>query len=464
MQKGFYDKALTKFKETYEMDQAFIDPVLNLLKNYHENEAENGDILFTMGVLYAHKGLFKIASDFLYNAMTIETTLKEAVVIQLQNIISKQPEEIDARFSLAQVYKDMHNFVQAIALLRQIEMINSNEMPSVINYYLDMLTMDPSNTMLLLSMGDTYLKMENLEKSLDSFRKVLSIDKNYIDAIIDRLQDFEHKTTEIQMFLSDLNKEKGDYINAVNWLNAIYISDITKHEIISGKILDILNLQPRQQNALMLLSFIYFDLKEYQKLIDLSYDVFEKSTVEEIKFRLGVLISQAYKKIEKKEKSDEIINKMKNQNLDLFYTIVTQIYEQEKSKKLLKFQIDFEADPASEKERLNYAEYLIKQRDFEKAKSILNYGFKNDDAALERLYLLSKISEETNNIIFAIEIASPLRNSKKSKHIAHLVNLMKRLGYFGEIDSLIKNNPETASEMHKFRYIQNAFNEFKIIA
>lgn len=464
MQKGNYEQALIKFKETYEMDQTYIDSVLNLLKNYHENEAENGEILFTMGVLYAHKGLFKIASDFLYNAMTIETTLKEAVIIQLQSIIAKQPEEIDARFSLAQVYKDMHNFVQAISLLRQIEMINPGEMPSVVNYYLDMLSVDPSNTMLLLSIADTYLRMGEIDKSLDSYKKVLSIDKNHIDSIIDRLQDYEHKNTGIQMFLSDLYKENGDYINAVNWLNAIYITDITTHELISKKILEILNLQPRQQNALMLLSFIYFDLKEYQKLIDLSYDVFEKSTVEEIKFRLGILISQAYKKLDMKEKSDAIVSKMKGENLQLFYTIVTQIYEQEKSKKLLKFQLDFEADQTDEKARLNYADFLVKQRDLENAKKVLNYKFKAGENADERMYLLSRISEETNNIIFALEIASPLRSSQNPKHISHIINLMKKLGYYGEIDSLIKGRPETVSQMNSFRYVQNAFNEFKIIA
>lgn len=464
MTQNDYEKAISKFKETYEIDKEYTDIILNTLKTLQESESvENGDILFLMGVLYARKGIYKMASDHLYNAMSIETSLKGAVVNQLQYIINQQPEEIYARYSLTQVYIDMRNFVQAIQLLRQIEMINPSERNNVISYYNDMLTEEPQNASVLFSLADSHLNNDQADTAIELFKKILSFSKHETDNIIDRIIEYPEKTLDIQFFLVDLYMDKTDYIGAVNWLNSIYISDISQTEKIKDKLDAVLTIEPHQQNALILLAYINYENEEYDDLISLTYDVFNKSQVQEMKFRFGALLVQAYRKQNMKQKAEEIISQMKKENADLFYAIITQLYEQEKSKGIYKLQKEFSENCDNEEVRLRYAKYLIKQKNYDEARKNLIYKFKEQVNDFERKYLLAKISEETNNYIFALEIATSLRHSPVEHHVFYLVSLLRKLGYYGEVDSIFKERPEFALTMKKFSISRNMFSENKII-
>jgi tetratricopeptide (TPR) repeat protein len=242
------------------------------------------------------------------------------------------------------------------------------------------------------------------------------------------------------------------------------VTDISSFEIIMERLNQILIVAPTQQSATMLLSLIYFDTGRYDKLIDLTHDVFEKSQVIEQKFRFGVLLAQSFRNLKQPKKAEDIVNKMKTENIQLFYAIVFQIYEQEKSKMALKMKDMFTSSPENEENLFNYAKYLIKQQNFDEAKKLLQRPFENENSNFERLYLLSTIYEKLSNLIFALEIASPLRRSDKPEHIAHLLKLMKKLGYYGDAENILREKRNISSELGRFQYMQNVFKDYKIIA
>lgn len=459
-----YNEGVERLKEAYQLDRSFMDPVLNLLKTMQEaDNVESGEILFTMGSLYADKGMYKMASDHFYNAMSIETTLKGQVINKLQMIINQQPEEIYARYSLVQVYIDMHNYIQAIQLLRQIETINPSESENVISYYQSMLASEPNDTSLLLSMGDSYLNGGQKEKAIEIFRRAIKADKNLLDTVIDKLIDYPDKDLGIQFFLSDLYAEQGDYEAAVNWLNAIYLSDISEQEQIKSKLNRVLEQSPEQQNALMLLSNIYYNQESYEELIKLSFDIFEKSTVQEMKFRSGMLLSQAYRKTGNEERAEEIISRMIRENRMLYYTVLLQFYEQEKSSRVYKLQKYIAEHENDNNAKIQYASSLIEQKNYDEAKHILMFRTDDEELEFERVYYLSKISEADNNLIFALQIATNLRHSKDAKHISYLIKLLMKLGYHGEIDSILNDNPQYTVSMNRLNLSKNVFGEYKVL-
>ena len=464
MDKGYYDKAISKVNETYEMDSSYIDSIISLLKSAIEHDVEDGNILFTIGKLHEKKGLYKLASDYLYNAMSIEISLKEAVIAELQSIINKQPEEVDARFSLAQVYKDMHNYMQTITLLRQIEMINPSDRETVIGYYQEMLFNEPNNTYLLISLGDSYMNMGSLPEAIETFKKAIALNPLQTDEIIDKLVDFESKTTELQLFISELYFKKQDFDSSVNWLNMVYVTDSSSADKILESLNRITEAAPSHQSAKMLLTLIYFDGGKYDKIIDLSFELFEKASSLDRKFRFGVLLAQSYRNIGSEKQADEITAKMQKQDAELYQAIVYQIYEQEKSKKVSKLKETFLLNPNDSQTLFNYAKYLIKQQDFTEALKILERKFDNPEEIIERSFLLSKIYERRFNVIYALELASPLRKSNKAEHIAYLVSLLKKLGYYGEAESVLREKASMSNELGRFQYMQNVFNDYKIIA
>jgi len=238
---------------------------------------------------------------------------------------------------------------------------------------------------------------------------------------------------------------------------------VTQTENIKQKLNSVLQLEPHQQNALILLAYIDYENEDYDNLISLTYDVFNKSQIPEMKFRFGTLLVQAYRKKGNQSKAEEIISLMKKENPDLFYAVITQLYEQEKSKGIYKLQEEFNNNPENEDVRLRYAKYLIKQNNLDEARKSLAFKFKNTDNDFERKYLLAKLTEQTNNYIFALEIASTLRHSPKEHHVFYLVSLLRKLGYYGEIDSIFKDRPEFAVTMKKFSISRNMFSENKII-
>ncbi|MDY6788313.1 MAG: tetratricopeptide repeat protein [candidate division WOR-3 bacterium] len=459
-----YPKAVQKFKETYELDNSFIEPILNHLSSLQENEnIESGEILYLMGVLYYEKNMPKMSADYLYNAMSIETDLKQPVLNQLRKIINTHPDDIYARFSLAQIYIEMANYVQAIQILRQIETIDPRESNNIIEYYNTMLAKEPDNPVILMSMADSYLQMGKIDRAIDIFNKILSIDRSQIDDVLERLLEFPDKNIDIQLFLSDLYKEKGDYSSAVNWLNAVYISDFSKHGIIRDKLNDLLDQYPNQSNALMLLSKIYYNLDNYEQLIELSHNIFDRSENPEMKFRSGMLLAQAYRKTDNEEKASDIIYRMKQENRELFYTVLVQFYEEEKSSRIYRLKEQFSKNEEKEEIRLEYAKYLISQNNFDKARELLSHRFSKKELDFDRLYYLGKISEKSNNLIFALQIASNLRHSMKVEHISFLIKLFKKMGYYGEIDSLLSEHKELSLSVNRNNISSNVFTEYKII-
>ncbi len=462
--KNEYKLALKKFNETIEISKEYIDPILNELRNLQEGEGvEDGEVLYTMGVLYIEKGLYKMAAEYLYNAITVETSLRSAIINQLQTIINNQPNDTFARQSLAQIYIDMTNYVQAIQYLRQIEMINPQEIENIISYYESMLQNDPDNILLLISLGDSNLKLSKTDEAINFYKKAVEKDKNQIPVIIDKILEFDEKDIALQFLLTELYIENNDYENAVNWLNSIYISDRTKIKDIKSLIDKILKNNPGQQNALMLLSLILYDNEEYEELIKLVYDVFEKGEEQIMKFRIGILLAQAYRKLSQNNKASEIINKMQSESKNVFYTIITQLYEEEKSKKIYKLQNQFNEDPENENIRIEYAKYLISQKNFDEARKLLIRKFNNEENEFERIYLLARISELNNNLVFALEIATPLRNSSKEIHISFLIKLLRKLGYYGEVESVMKARPEFAITLKNYNISKKIFSENKII-
>ncbi|MDI6700582.1 MAG: hypothetical protein QME48_05050 [bacterium] len=463
-----YDKGISKMYETYEMDSSYLDSIINLMSNYIEKESENGEMLYATGVFYSKKGLFKLASDYLYNAMSIETELKGKVISQLQFIINQQPDEVDPRFSLAQVYKDMHNYMQAITLLRQIELINPAETENVISFYKEMLTNEPNNNFLLISLADSYLKTNKIKEAVELYSKIIKVNKKYIDEVIDRILEIENKDVEIQLFLVDLYFEKDDFENASNWLNFLYLtSDTDVYEKIIEKANLIISKDPKNQKIISLLSHIYYDLKKFDKIIELTMEIYEKTTKDDEKIRYGILLAQSFKNLGNDKKKEEILSFIKNLNIDLFYEIIFQFYEEEKSKKCAKIEKMFKNGQTNDENMiLDYALNLYKQQRYFESINILNRKFNDTNLDFERIYLLSKNYEKLGNITYALEIASKLRDSSEKKHLNHLINLMKKLGYYGEIEGMLRSkihDTSFASEFTKTKYYSNLFSDYRII-
>ncbi|MEO0281431.1 MAG: hypothetical protein ABIN05_03680 [candidate division WOR-3 bacterium] len=463
-----YEKGISKMYETFEIDSSYLDSILNLMSNYIEKESENGEILYATGVFYAKKGLYKLASDYLYNAMSIETGLKEKVISQLLFIINQQPDEVDPRFSLAQVYKDMHNYMQAITLLRQIELINPSETENVISFYKEMLVNEPNNTFLLISLADSYLKLNRTTDAVELYSKIIKINKKYIDEIIDRIIELENKNFEIQLFLVDLYFEKDDFENASNWLNFLYLtSESDDYDRIIEKANLILSKDPKNQKMISLLSHLYYDQNKFDKLIELTMEIYEKTTKNEEKIRYGILLAQAFRFLGNQEKKNEIISFLKNLNIDLYYEIIFQLYEEEKSKKGSKIEKLFQREKI-EDERLiiEYAFNLYKQQRYYESINLLNRKFRDKNLDYERTYILSLNYEKIGNITYALEIGSKLRDSSETKHLNHLINLMKKLGYYGEIEGMLRNKKTDigfSSELTKTKYYKNLFSDYRII-
>ena len=213
----------------------------------------------------------------------------------------------------------------------------------------------------------------------------------------------------------------------------------------------------------MLLSNIYYNQEDYDSLIKLSFDIFEKSSVQEMKFRSGMLLSQAYRKISKQDKADDIISKMIKENRMLYYTVLIQFYEQEKSSRVFKLRKHLDSDPENQELIVEYAANLIAQNNFESAKNVLIFKSEIEEIEYERIYLLSKISEANNNLIFALQIATRLRYSSNMKHISYLIKLLMKMGYHGEIDSILKENPQYTVSMNKYNLSKHVFGEYKIL-
>jgi len=96
----------------------------------------------------------------------------------------------------------------------------------------------------------------------------------------------------------------------------------------------------------------------------------------------------------------------------------------------------------------------------------LNRKFNDKNLDFERIYLLSQNYEKIGNITYALEIASKLRDSSEKKHLNHLINLMKKLGYYGEIEGMLRSkihDTSFASEFTKTKYYRNLFSDYRII-
>jgi tetratricopeptide (TPR) repeat protein len=157
-----------------------------------------------------------------------------------------------------QTLKTAPNFPGAYDLLIQAY-IETNKLPQAVKELKDLLTKEPENSSVLMTLGLAYERMKDYPKAQDVYEKVLSIDPNFVPA---------------------LNNLACLYSEGLNDLNKAYDLARKAHE-----------LQPQEASAGDTLGWVLYKRGDYQQALSILQKSARAGDNPEIQFHLGMTAS-----------------------------------------------------------------------------------------------------------------------------------------------------------------------------
>ncbi len=215
--------AYLQFYDTANKDQVYFERALALMRNGLQNDPQNEEGFYRLGLAYFYRG-----------------RLEEALQ-QFRAVLEIAPQNALAHLQLAMVLEKMARREEAVEAYRAV------------------LRLLPENAAALTQLGNLYAQLDQPAAALDCFRKASAAQPSYAPAHNALGEFFAHKqqalATAKQHFLRALRLDP-DYISALNNSANLAMASANYDEA-SGYFLRVLALDPKFVPAYGNLAFIY---------------------------------------------------------------------------------------------------------------------------------------------------------------------------------------------------------------
>ena len=216
---GKYDEAFNLFQHCYALDSTNAN-VLSELSGFYNVLGEKSKAL-----VYLQKAVDKEPDNYYYNMMlaTLNRDLdqKEAAIDIYKKILETHADKTDVFMALAEVYNDNGDLQKAIDVLNELEksvgvresitlnkfrlysMLSEktkafDEIESIINK-------NPDNLSYILLLGDLYMQDNQLDKSIEQYKKVEAIDPD-LPALVLSMVTYYEKVGEPKLAQEEINR------------------------------------------------------------------------------------------------------------------------------------------------------------------------------------------------------------------------------------------------------------------
>ncbi|MEO0129138.1 MAG: tetratricopeptide repeat protein [candidate division WOR-3 bacterium] len=424
-----YSEGIKHLVQSCELDNNLVSRVLPLLEKLN-TQLPSPLLSFNLARVYYLADLKSSAIKFFIDAQEKEPAFREPAISEMKKICNEEPQDIEARKGLAQIYLNYNNLEDALYTTEEVFQIDKNEIRWVKDFVMQILSKNPSHIPSYHFLGKLFINEGNFANAIEVFKKLLDFAPQEAPNIIETLKQEYEKSPELIYFTGVLYKEIGEVNRTIALFKKLFDTDPDFADNIIIQIKEILLKNEKIGPAYLLLSEIYTYKKDYEHALE------SLKTVEKLipQRREEILLKQGQLYFEKGEvnKTLEIYTRLLQEAKDrnLVYKTIRKVRDEYFNKKLK--EIPKEAEEA----RLLRANvYLLMDKVKDAEKEIQSLG---SDKINTRDYIMlrARILLKKNQPIDALET---LRKLPVDKDTAMLyADIYESLGSYSAAAGVLK--------------------------
>jgi len=425
-----YPEGIKHLVQSCELDNNLVSRVLPLLERLN-TQMPSPLLSFNLGRVYYLAGLKSSAIKFFIDAQEKEPSFREPAISEMKKICNEEPQDIEARKGLAQIYLNYNNLEDALYTTEEVFQVDKNEIPWVKGFVMQILSKNPGHIPSYHFLGRLFIYEENFVNAIEVFKKLLDIAPQEAPNIIETLKSDYERSPELTYFIGVLYKEIGDVNRTIALFKKLFDTKPDFADNIINQIKEITLKNEKIAPAYLLLGEIYTFKKDYEHAIE-SFKKAEKlipQRREEILLKQGQLYFEKGEVNKTLEIYTHLLQEAKDRNV--VYKTIGKLRDEYFNKKLK--EISGESDD-THLLRANVYLLMDRVRDAEKEIQVLS-----EDTMKKRDYIIlkSRILLKKNQPIDALET---LRKLPVDKDTAILyADIYEALGSYSAAAGVLKS-------------------------
>ncbi|MCX7994322.1 MAG: tetratricopeptide repeat protein [candidate division WOR-3 bacterium] len=262
-----YAEGIRHLVQACELDNALVARVLPLLEKLN-TQMPSPLLSFNLARVYHLANLKSSAIKFFIEAQEKEPAFREPAITEMKRICSEEPQDVEARKGLAQIYLNYNNLEDALYTTEEVFNIDKNETPWVKGFLMQILSKNSNHIPSYYFLGRLFIYEENYSKAVEIYKKLAEIAPQEIPTIIETLSPICEKSDELIYYTGILYKEIGEFNRTVGLFKKIFDRNPEFADKLVAHLKEITIKNEKMIPAFLLLSEIYAFKKEYETAIE----------------------------------------------------------------------------------------------------------------------------------------------------------------------------------------------------
>ncbi|MEO0160727.1 MAG: tetratricopeptide repeat protein [candidate division WOR-3 bacterium] len=262
-----YPEGIKHLVQSCELDNTLVGRVLPLLEKLN-TQLPSPLLSFNLARIYHLANLKSSAIKFYIAAQEKESAWREPAISEMKKICNEEPQDIEARKGLAQIYFNYNNLEDALYTVEEIFNIDKNEIPWIKEFLMQILSKNPGHIPSYYFLGRLFTYEENYPKVVDTYKKLAEIAPQEVPVIIETLSPICERSGELMYYTGILYKETGELNRAIMLFKKLFDKEPLFADRLITQLIEITVKNEKMAPAFLLLSEIYTFKKDYDRAIE----------------------------------------------------------------------------------------------------------------------------------------------------------------------------------------------------
>ncbi len=262
-----YDDAIKHLLQSCELDDSLVKRVLPLYEKL--TKAASSPLLdFSMAKVYHLANLRSSAVKYYIKAQAAEKSYREPAISEMKKICAENPDDIESRKGLAEIYFNFNNLEDSSDLVREIYESDKKESAWAKKFVSNILQKDQHHIPSYYFLADVFLTEKFYKKVVEVFGRLIEIAPTEITNVIDKLVKCKDEHGELILYLGNLYTDTGEINKALELFDKLFTLDASFGDAIIYQIKEILKKNANIGEAYLLAQRIFVYQKEYERAIE----------------------------------------------------------------------------------------------------------------------------------------------------------------------------------------------------
>jgi len=262
-----YDDAIKHLLQACELDAELVKRVIPHFEKLITT-VSSPLLEFSLAKIYYLAGLKSSAVRYYIKAQGHDKAFREPAITEMKKICEENPDDIESRKGLAEIYFDYNNLDDALDLVSEVYKSNPHESDWAKQFVSQILEKNPTHYLSYYLLAYIFMDERDDKKAVEVYKKLIEMSPAEISKVMRVLEDSKDKSGDLLLYSAILHKDTGDIDNAIKLFDILFRQDTSFGDTIVPYINGILEKNANMGEAHLLVHRIFSHQKKYKEAIE----------------------------------------------------------------------------------------------------------------------------------------------------------------------------------------------------